>query len=92
VIPKADQQVGGQAHQFPPHEQQQQAVGHHHAQHGRGKQGKETEEPGEIVVMGHVAHAIDKNQQDIFIRQKSLPAQSMSRADMEISAIISKCR
>ena len=63
VIPKADQQVGGQADDLPADEQQQQAVGDDQPEHGGGKQREETEEAREVLVVRHVAEAVDEDEQ-----------------------------
>jgi len=60
---KADKQVGGEADQFPANEEQQQAVGDDHAEHGAGEQRQEREEPREIRVRRHVADAVNEDQQ-----------------------------
>ena len=60
--PETNQQVTGQAHDFPRDEQEEQVVGNHHAEHSRGEQRQETEKPHEVRVMLHVANAENKNQ------------------------------
>ncbi len=61
--PEPDQQVRRQPDDFPTHEQQQQAVRDHHAQHCSRKQREEAEEAREVVVVRHVAEAVNKDQQ-----------------------------
>ena len=63
VIPEADQQVGSQADNLPADEQQQQAVGDDQPEHGGGEQREETEEAREILVVRHVAEAVDEDEQ-----------------------------
>ena len=63
VIPKADQQVGGQADHLPADEQQQQAVGDDQPEHRGGEQREETEEAREVLVVRHVAEAVDEDEQ-----------------------------
>jgi hypothetical protein len=63
LIPEADQQVGGQADQLPAHEQEQDRVGNHYAQHRSCKQAQEAEKPREVLVVRHVAGGVDENEQ-----------------------------
>ena len=63
LIPEADEQVGGEADQFPAHEEQQDAVGDDDAEHGSGKEREEAEEAGEVLVVGHVADGVDEDEQ-----------------------------
>ena len=63
LIPEPDQQVRSEPDQFPAHEQEQQAVRDHHAQHGPGKEREEAEEAREVLVVLHVAHGVDEDQQ-----------------------------
>ncbi len=63
LIPEADQQVRRKSDQLPAHEQQQQAVGDHHAQHRSGKQRQEAEEARVVLVVRHVADGVDEDQQ-----------------------------
>ena len=63
VIPKADQQIRGEPDQLPANEQQQKIVRDHQSEHGRSKQRQKTEEPCEVLVVGHIPDAINKNQQ-----------------------------
>ncbi len=62
VIPEADQQIRGQPDQFPAHEEQQQAVRDHHAEHRAREQRQEAEEAREVLVVRHVADAVDEDQ------------------------------
>ena len=63
VIPKTNEQIRGQPHQFPADKQQQQIIRNDHAQHRGGKQRQETEEAREILVLRHVAKAVDEYEQ-----------------------------
>ena len=63
LIPEPDEQIRGQADQLPAHEEQQQTVRNHHAQHCSREERQEAEETSEVFVMGHVARAVDKDQQ-----------------------------
>ena len=63
LIPEADEQIRGEADDFPGHEEQQHAVGDDHAQHGSRKEGEEAEEAGEVLVVGHVADGINEDEQ-----------------------------
>src|SRR5205085_11310959 len=62
VIPKPDQQVGGKANQLPAHEKKQKTIGDDQAQHGGGEERHETKKAREILIVGHVADAVDKNE------------------------------
>ena len=62
-VPKPDQQIAAQPDQFPADEEQQQVVGDHQPQHRRRKQRHKTEEPREILVLGHVPRRVDENHQ-----------------------------
>ena len=63
MVPKPDEQIGGEANQFPTNKQQQQAVGNDDSKHRRGKEGQETEEAREVFVVRHVAIAVNENEQ-----------------------------
>ena len=63
LIPEADQQVRGESDDLPAHEQQQQAVRDHHAQHRSGKEREKAEEARKILVVRHVADGVDEDQQ-----------------------------
>ena len=63
LIPESDEQIRGKANQLPAHEEQQQTVRNHHAQHRGRKERQEAKEASEIFIMGHVARAVDKDQQ-----------------------------
>ena len=63
LIVKADQQIGREAHAFPCHEQQQQAVGITHQQHRPAKQREEPEESPVALFLRHVASAVDEDPQ-----------------------------
>ena len=62
VEPKTDQQVGGEADEFPADEEKEEAVGHQQSQHGGGEEAEEAEEPGEVRILMHVAGAEDEDQ------------------------------
>ena len=62
-VPEADEEVGGEADDLPAHEEQKQAVGDDHAEHGAGEEREKAEEAGEVLVVGHVADAVDEDQQ-----------------------------
>src|SRR5581483_5611575 len=59
VKPKTNEQVRGEADEFPADKKQQQAVGDKQAEHRRRKQTHEAEETGEILILPHVAEAED---------------------------------
>ena len=63
LIPEADQQIRSKPDELPAHEQQQQAVGDDHAQHGPGKEREEAEEAREVFVVVHVADGVDEDEQ-----------------------------
>ena len=63
LIPEADEQVGGEADQFPAHEQQKDAVGDDDAEHGSCEEREEAEEAGEVFVVGHVTDGVDEDEQ-----------------------------
>ena len=63
VVPEADEQVGGEADQFPIHEQEQDAVRDNDAQHGPREEREKTEEAGVVLVVGHVASGVDEDEQ-----------------------------
>ena len=63
LIPEADEQIRGEADDLPTHEEQQQAIRDDYAQHCSGKERHEAEEAREILVVGHVAHGIDEDEQ-----------------------------
>ena len=63
MIPEPDEQIAGQADDFPADKKQEQAVGNDHAEHRRGEERHEAEEPHEIFIVRHVADAEDENQQ-----------------------------
>jgi len=63
VEPEPDEEVGGEADQFPANEEQQQAVSDEEAEHRRGKEAQEAEELFEVGVLRHVAGAEDEDQQ-----------------------------
>jgi hypothetical protein len=62
-VPKANQQVRREPHNLPTHKQQQQAIGDQHPEHRSRKQGEKAEKPGEVFVVVHVGHAVDKDEQ-----------------------------
>ncbi len=62
-IPEANQQVRREPHNLPTHKQQQQAIGDQHPEHRPRKQGEKAEKPGEVFVVVHVRHAVDKDEQ-----------------------------
>ena len=57
-IPEPDQQVGAEAHPFPSHEQEQQAVSRHQKEHHEDEEVQVDEEPLEPRIAVHVAHGI----------------------------------
>ena len=61
--PEANQQIRRQSHDFPAHEEKQQAVGNDNAEHRARKQREEAEEACEVIVVGHIAQAVNENQQ-----------------------------
>ena len=63
VIPEADEQIGGEADDLPAHKEQQQAVCDDDAQHRPCKERQKTEEAREVFIVGHVADAVDEDQQ-----------------------------
>src|ERR1035441_9704952 len=63
VVPEADEEIGGEADDLPAHEEEEQAVGDNDAQHGSGKERQKAEEAREVFVVGHVADAVDKDEQ-----------------------------
>ena len=63
VIPETNQQIRRQPDQLPANEEEQQAVGDDHTQHCGGEQRHEAKETSEVLVVRHVAHAVDENEQ-----------------------------
>ena len=63
VVPEANQQIRGKAHNLPAHKQQQQAVGNQHAQHAAGKQREKAEEARVVFVVRHVAGRVNEDKQ-----------------------------
>ena len=59
--PESDQQIGGEADQFPANEKKKQTVRDYKAEHRRGEKREIREESAEIPVVGHVADAEDKD-------------------------------
>ena len=61
-VPEPDQAVRTQSHAFPAHEHQQEVVGQHERQHGRGEQVQIREKAPVRLVVVHVAGRIEVNQ------------------------------
>ena len=63
VVPEADEEIGGEADDLPAHEEQKEAVGDDDAQHGPGEERHKAEEAREVLIVSHVAHAVDEDEQ-----------------------------
>ena len=62
-VPEADEEVGSKADDLPAHEEEQEAVRDDDAEHGSGEEREKTEEAGEVLVVLHVAGAVDEDEQ-----------------------------
>ena len=62
LVPEADEEIGGQAHQLPGDVQLQQAAGNHQGEHGQGEERQVGVKPPETRVAGHVADGVDLHQ------------------------------
>ena len=63
VIPKADQQIGRDAHPFPADKHLQEVVGGHQRQHGEGEEAQIAEEARAVRVFGHITPAIEVHEE-----------------------------
>ncbi len=62
LVPEADEEVRGQAHQLPGDVQLQQAAGNHQGEHGQGEERQVGVKAAEARVARHVADGVDLNQ------------------------------
>ena len=62
-VPEPDQEVGAETHPFPAHEQEQIVVRQHQDEHGEGEEVEIGEVPLVPGVVGHVAHAVDVDEE-----------------------------
>ncbi len=62
-MPESNQQVGREPNQFPANEKQQETIRNDQPEHRRREQREKTKEACEILVVGHVADAVNENQE-----------------------------
>ena len=63
LVPESNEQVRRKTYDLPGHEQQQNAIRDHNAQHRSRKKREEAEEARVVFVVGHVTNGVDEDQQ-----------------------------
>ena len=58
-VPESNQQVGADSYQFPGHVQQQEVIGQHQGEHGRGEHGMNGKVPAKPRVALHVSQGVN---------------------------------